>query len=34
LQNTWYLDIKSPQNYLIMSQLLWDKFSLKNIFWK
>ncbi len=34
LQNTWYLDIKSPQNYLIMSQLLWDKFSLKNIFWQ
>ncbi|MFZ2151071.1 MAG: hypothetical protein WAZ12_02145 [Candidatus Absconditicoccaceae bacterium] len=32
LQNTGYLDIKSPQNYLIMSQLLGDKFSLKNIF--
>ncbi len=31
LQNTWYLDIKAPQNYIIMSQLLWDKFSLKNI---
>jgi len=31
LQKTWHLDIKAPQNYLIMSQLLWDKFSLKNI---
>ncbi len=34
LQNTWYLDIKVPQNYTIMSQLLWDKFSLKNIIWQ
>ena len=34
LQNTWYLDIKAPQNYIIMSQLLWDKFSLKNIIWQ
>jgi len=34
LQNTWYLDIKVPQNYIIMSQLLWDKFSLKNIIWQ
>lgn len=34
LQNTWYLDIKAPQNYMIMSQLLWDKFSLRNILWQ
>ena len=31
LQKTWYLDIDNPQNYIIMSQLLWDQFSLKNI---
>lgn len=31
LQNTWYLDIKAPQNYIIMSQLLWDNFSLKSL---
>lgn len=34
LQKTWYLDIYSPQNYIIMSQLLWDQFSLKTIIWQ
>lgn len=27
------LIIKQPSNYIIMSQLLWDKFSLQNLLW-